>query len=139
MEANIYHADLDSFLVIVVLNFNGLNSTSSRPAPPQSAPQVLPIFAGRGKTCFFRDVAGQSFFLWGGVHIPDTYTHTHTHTHAPSVQLNFYQSVNLAAIFHVPSGDWRLGSPQSPWYTYQFEPLAKQIEAILSNIKGRCI
>ena len=51
LSGAIIHQDLHSFLVIAV-NFNGLNSTSFRPAPPQSAPQVLPIFAGRGIAAF---------------------------------------------------------------------------------------
>ena len=51
-EANIYQEDLDSFLEIVVVNFNGLNSTL-----PHCAPQVLVIFTRRGKASFFRDGA----------------------------------------------------------------------------------
>ena len=42
-EADIYPEVMDSFLVITLLNFDGLNLTL-----PRSAPQVLPIFAGWG-------------------------------------------------------------------------------------------
>ena len=40
-EADIYPEVMDSFLVITLLNFDGLNLTL-----PRSAPQVLPIFGG---------------------------------------------------------------------------------------------
>ena len=42
-EANIYQEDLDSFLVVAVLNFNGLNSTL-----PRSADFVITGWEGQG-------------------------------------------------------------------------------------------
>ena len=55
-EGNIYQ-NFVSFHEITVLNFNVLKSTF-----PPSAPQLLPIFAGRAKASFLR----------GGARIPDT-------------------------------------------------------------------
>ena len=52
-EANIYQEHVDSFLLITILNFIGLNSTL-----PRSASQVLPIFAGRGNACILQGGRG---------------------------------------------------------------------------------
>ena len=50
---------------VVASDFQGIQINF---APPRPAPQDLPIFAGRGKICFFagRAGAGQPFSAWRG-------------------------------------------------------------------------
>ena len=66
-------------LALLIQIFKGFKSTLPRPAP-----QDLPIFAERGKTCFFRG-AGQPFPL-GGAHIPDQNHHCCLQSHRQSNQ-----------------------------------------------------